>query len=218
MRRIAVSALFLGALAVSCFGQQWEFGAMGGGSFLSNVNVTSTAGSATAGFQTGAAVGAFLGQNLYNHWSGEFRYTYLQTDVHIKSGGLDPAFTANAHVLHYDLLFHTNRKGSRVQVFVAAGGGIKIFRATDPGLDEAFQQNYQFGYMTRTQQLKPMGDVGAGVRFSLGRNIYLRTEFRDYITPFPNKIIAPPISPDPKASYGSILNDIVPMVGISFEK
>jgi hypothetical protein len=218
MRRIAVTALFLGAFAVTSFGQQWEFGGMGGAGFLNNVNVSSSAGSATAGFKAGAAVGAFLGQNLYAHWSGELRYAYMQSDVHIQSGGLDPTFTASAHVLHYDLLYHTNRKGSRVQAFVAAGGGIKIFRATDPGLDEAFQQNSQFGYMTRTQQLKPMGDVGAGLRFAIGRNVYLRTEIRDYITPFPNKIIAPPVAPDPKATYGSILNDLVPMVGISYEK
>jgi len=212
MRWIAVTAIFLGAPAVSCFGQQWEFGGAGGGTFLSNVNVSAPAGSATAGFQTGAAVSAFFGENLYRHWSGEFRYAYLQNDLHIQSGGVNPTFTGDAHVVHYDLLYHTNRKGSPVQFFVAAGGGIKLFRGT--GAEEAYQPNYQFGYFTNTQQLKPMGDVGAGLRFTLGRNVYLRTEFRDYITPFPDKII----DPAPGAKFGTILNDIVPMVGISYEK
>ena len=212
MRRIAITTLSLAALAASCFGQQWEFGGMGGAGFLSNVNVSSPAGSATAGFQTGGAVGGFIGQNLYSHLSGELRYAYLQNDLHIQSGGTNATFTGSAHVLHYDILWHTNRKGSRMQAFVAVGGGLKIFRGT--GAEEAYQPNYQFGYMTKTQQLKPMADVGAGLRFELRPRLVLRTEFRDYITAFPNQVIAPA----PGAKYGSILNDFVPMVGVSYEK
>jgi hypothetical protein len=202
----------LAAAAWCCFGQQWEFGGVGGGGFLNNVNVSSPAGLATAGFETGAAVGGFVGENLFPHWSGELRYEYLQSDLHIQSAGTNATFTGNAQVLHYDMLWHTNRKGSRVQAFVALGGGMKIFRGT--GEEEAYQANYQFGYMTKTQQLKPMVDVGAGLRFTLTHHLYLRTEFRDYITAFPANIIAPA----PGAKFGSILQDIVPMAGISYEK
>jgi hypothetical protein len=212
MRRIAVTTLFLAALSASCFGQQWEFGGMGGAGFLSNVNVSSTAGSATAGFQSGGAVGGFLGQNLYPHWSGEVRYLFLQNDLHISSGGTNATFDGNAHVVHYDMIYHTNRKGSKMQAYVAVGGGLKIFRGT--GVEQAYQPNYQFGYMTKTQQLKPMGDIGAGLRFELKPHIFMRTEFRDYITPFPEAIIAPA----PGAKFGKILNDIVPTVSISYEK
>jgi hypothetical protein len=211
MRKIAVTTLFLAA-AASCFGQQWAFGGMGGGGFLSNVNVSGAAGSATAGFQTGGAVGAFFGQNLYPHWSGELRYMYLQNDLHIESNGTNATFSGNAQVLHYDVLYHTNKKGSKMQAFVAVGGGMKIFRGT--GTEEAYQPNYQFGYMTKAQQLKPMGDAGAGVRFELRPGLYVRTEFRDYITPFPSQIIAPA----PGVKYGKILNDIVPTVSLSYEK
>jgi hypothetical protein len=212
MRRIAVTGLFLAALAVSCFGQKWEFGGMGGAGFLSNVNVSSAAGSATAGFSTGGAFGGFAGENLYPHWSGELHYLYLENDLHIQSGGTNATFAGNAHVLHYDMLYHTNRKGSKMQAFVAVGGGMKIFRGT--GTQEAYQPNYQFGYMTKTQQLKPMADAGAGLRFELRPGLYMRTEFRDYITAFPTQVIAPA----PGAKYGKILNDIVPTVGISYEK
>lgn len=212
MRRIAVTTLFLAASAAACFAQQWEFGGMGGAGFLSNVNVSSPAGSATAGFQSGGAVGGFFGQNLYTHWSGEIRYMYLQSDLHIQSGGTNATFAGDAHVVHYDVLYHTNRKGSRMQAFVAVGGGMKIFRGT--GSPEAYQPNYQFGYMTKTQQLKPMGDVGTGVRFQLTERVFLRTEFRDFITPFPTHIIAAA----PGAKFGRILNDFVPMVGLSYEK
>ena len=213
MRRIAVIALFLAALAASCLGPQWEFGGMGGAGFLNNVNVSSPAGSATAGFQTGAAVGAFVGQNLYPHWSGELRYSYMQSDLHIQSAGGNVTFAGNAHVVHYDILWHTNRKGSRMQAFVAVGGGLKIFRGT--GAPEAYQgPSEPFGSMTATQQLKPMADAGAGVRFELRPRLFVRTEFRDYITAFPNQVILPTSN----AKYGKILNDIVPMVGISYEK
>ena len=212
MRRIAVTTLFLAVLAASCFAQQWEFGGAGGAGFLNNVNVSSPAGSATAGFESGGAFGGFVGENLYPHWSGELRYMYLQGDVHIQSNGANATFKGNAQVLHYDMLYHTNRKGSKMQAFVAVGGGMKIFRGT--GAPEAYQPNYQFGYMTNTQQLKPMADAGAGVRFELRPRLFMRMEFRDYITPFPSQIIAPA----PGAKYGKVLNDIVPMASLSYEK
>jgi hypothetical protein len=204
--------MFLAVSAASCFGQQWEFGGVGGAGFLSNVNVSAPAGAATAGFQTGGALGAFASENLYPHWSGEIRYEYLQNDLHIQSGGTNATFAGHEHAVHYDVLWHTNRKGSKMQAFVAFGGGMKLFDGT--GKPEAYQPNYQFGYLTNTQQLKPMADVGAGLRFELRPRLYLRMEFRDFITPFPNQVIAPA----PGAKYGSILQDFVPMVGISYMK
>src|SRR5271169_288352 len=103
MRRIALTTLFLAALATSCFGQQWEFGGEGGAGFLSNVNVSSPAGSATAGFETGGAIGAFAGENLYPHWSGEIHYMYFPDNLHIQSGGTNAVFAGNSQVVHYDM-------------------------------------------------------------------------------------------------------------------
>jgi len=211
MRQFATLTLFLVATAACCCAQQWEFGGMGGGGFLSNVSVSSPFGSATTGFQTGAAVGGFVGQNLYTHLSGELRYTFLQNNLHIRSNGQEATFSGQAHLLHYDVLYHTNRKGSRRQFFVAAGAGMKVFRGT--GKEQAYQPLYQFGYMTKTQQLKPMASVGAGVRFTLSDRLFFRAEFRDYITAFPTQLIAPA----PGAKFGSILQDFVPMVGLSYE-
>jgi hypothetical protein len=204
--------MFLAVSAASCFGQQWEFGGVGGAGFLSNVNVSAPAGSATAGFQTGGALGAFGSENLYPHWSGEIRYEYLQDNLHIQSGGTNATFTGHQHVLHYDVLWHTNKKGSKMQAFVALGGGMKLFDGT--GAPQAYQPNYQFGYLTQTSQLKPMVDAGAGLRFELRPRLFLRMEFRDFMTPFPSKVIAPA----PGAKFGSILQDFVPMVGISYAK
>jgi hypothetical protein len=208
MKKLVVSILLA---ACAAFGQQWEFGGLGGGGFLNTVNASGGIGSATAGFQTGFAAGAFLGQNLYRHIGGELRYAYLQSDLSLKSGGSSASFSGVAHVVHYDLILHTNRAGKRAQLFVAVGGGVKIFRGT--GTEAAYQPLSQFGYFTKTQAVKPMGDVGAGVRWSIGRRVFLRAEVRDYITKFPTEII----TPAPGVKYGSLLQDLVPMVGISYE-
>ena len=209
MKLLGLSFLFVTAAGLG-WAQQWEFGGVGGAGFLSNVSITSTVGAATTGFKTGAAVGAFLGHNSYTHIGGEFRYAFLQSNMHIQSGGSEATFSGQAHVLHYDVIFHTNRHGSKREFFVAVGGGMKVFRGT--GQEAAYQPLSQYGYFTKTQVLKPMASVGAGMKYSLTPNLVLRTEFRDYITAFPTDLIAPA----PGAKFGSILQDIVPMVGLSY--
>jgi hypothetical protein len=212
MRKLGISILLLAAAAATCGAQQWEVGGLGGGGgFLSSVAVAGPIGSATAGFQTGAAFGAFFGHNTYSHIGGELRYAYLQSNLQLSSSGSSVSFTGMAHVVHYDLILRTTRKHSPVQLFAAIGGGMKVFRGT--GKEAAYQPLSQFGYFTKTQALKPMASVGAGVKFYITRNVCLRTEFRDYITAFPKELIAPA----PGAKFGSILHDFVPMAGLSYE-
>jgi hypothetical protein len=209
MKSLGIAILFLAASGAG-FAQQWEFGGLGGGGFLSNVSVSSGPAAATAGFQSGGAFGAFLGQNLYSHLTGEFRYEFLQSNLQLSSGGSTAQFNGMAHAIHYDLLYHTNRKNSPVQYFGALGGGAKIFQGT--GTEAAYQPLYQFGYFTKTRQTVGMLSVGGGMTYKLGPRMFLRAEVRDFITPFPTKIITPPQG----VKYGSILNDIVPMVGLEY--
>jgi len=54
--------------------------------------------------------------------------------------------------------------------------------------------------------------VGGGISYKLSDRLYLRTEVRDFISAFPTDVIAPP----PGVTYGKVLQDIVPMVGISY--
>jgi len=211
MKTIQLSVLLLAAAGTTCFAQQWEFGGGGGGSFLPGVGVSSSVGSATAGFQPGFAAGAFIGQNLYRHLSGELHYGFQQSNLRLQSGGTEATFSGVSHVVHYDMVYHTNRKGSRTQYFAAVGGGMKLFRGT--GTEQSYQPLSQFGYFTKTQTVKPMGTFGAGMRYSLSPRINLRTEFRDYITMFPKQLI----TPAPGTKYGSLLHDFVPMVTISYE-
>jgi hypothetical protein len=210
MRSLGLSILLFGSAAASCYGQHWEFGGTGGAGFLNNVGVSGPAGAATAGFSPGGSIGAFVGQTLNPHISGEIHYDYMQSDLQLKGAGTTAAFTGAAHAFHYDIVYHTNRKNSPVQFFAAAGGGMKIFRGT--GTEEAYQPLSQFGYFTKTQALKPMGTLAGGMTYQIRPKLFLRTEIRDFITPFPSQLIAPA----PGAKYGSLLNEFVPMVGIVY--
>jgi len=208
MRTVTLSFLFVAAAGLG-WAQQWEFGGAAGAGFLSNVGVSSAFGSATAGFQTGPVLGAFASQNLNSHLSGELHYDFMLNNLRLSSGGSTTTFSGQAHLIHYDFAFHTHRRGRR-EFYVVAGGGMKVFLGT--GAEQAYQPLNQFGYFTRTHELKPMVSIGAGMRYAIGDNLFLRTEIRDYITGFPTTVIAPA----PGTSYGTILNDFVPSVGLSF--
>jgi hypothetical protein len=210
MKTLGLSILLLSSAVVSGFAQQWEVGAMGGGSFLNSVGVSSSTGSATAGFQPGAVAGAYVGYDSYKHIGGELHYEFMQSNLKLSSGGSTATFSGNSQALHYDVIFHTATTESKVQLFAAVGGGMKVFRAT--GAEASYQPLSQFGYFTKTQSLKPMASVGGGVKWSLSKKVYLRMEIRDDITMFPKDII----TPAPGTKYGFLLHDIVPMVGLGF--
>jgi hypothetical protein len=211
MKTFGRSILILAATGAACFGQQWEFGAMAGGGFLNTVPVSSPVGTATAGFQSGAALGGYVGFNQYKHIGGELFYSYLQSNLSLKSGGAEASFSGMSHVAGYNVILKTNRDSGKVQLFAVLGGGMKIFRGT--GTEAAYQPLSQYGYFTKTQAVKPMASVGAGIKVALSKKVFLRTEFRDYITAFPTQIITPPTG----AKYGTLLHDLVPMVGIGVE-
>jgi hypothetical protein len=209
MRSIAIVVCMMAASGAA-LAQQWEVGGLAGGGFVPGVTLTAGAGKATTGFQSGGAFGAFVGQNLYPRIAGEIHYAYMQSNLKLESGSTKVTFSGHAHVIHYDLIFHTSRKG-RAQFFAAAGGGLKVFRGT--GREAAYQPLSQFAYLTRTQQLKPMVSVGGGVKMQIAPRMFLRTEVRDYITPFPKDVI----TPAPGTKVARMLHDLVPMAGISFE-
>ena len=210
MKTLATAVMILAAAAGASFAQTWEFGGLGGGSFLPGVPISGPQGSATAGFQPGFAAGAYFGQALYRHISGEVRYEFLQSDPQLSSGGSSVHFTGQSHVVHYDVILHTDRKESPLQFFAAIGGGMRIFRGT--GAEEAYQPLSQYGYFTRTQVVKPMASVGGGITYQLSGHVFLRAEFRDFITPFPTQII----TPAPGNKFGSLLQNFVPMVGLDY--
>jgi hypothetical protein len=210
--RIQSTWLFVITLGLAGLGhaQEWEIGGIGGAGFAGGVNVATATASATTGLKSGPAFGVFAGSNLYPRLSGEIRYTYQMSDLKISGGGTEAGFTGVAHVIHYDVLYHPARKHSRMQPFVAAGGGVKLYRGT--GKEQAYQPLSNFAYLTKTQDLRPLIAAGGGIKYRIAEHLIFRAEVRDYITPFPNKVI----TPAPGAKIGGWLQDFVPMFGFSF--
>lgn len=211
MRFLTIASLLILA-ATSGFAQKWEVGADGGVGLLNNVSVTGAGASATAGFAPGFTAGVFVGENLYAHFSGEIRYEYMQSNLRLTSAGQTADFSGAAHAVHYDFVFHTSRGESPVQFFGAIGGGVKTFVGT--GTQEAYQPLSQFGYFTKTQQLKPMVTAAVGFTCRLSSSVSLRLEARDFATTFPTGVLTPPAG----VKYGSLLNEVVPMVSLVYGK
>jgi len=211
MRSITITVALALSFAGACAAQEWEVGGMASYGFYKNLTIASPVGSAVAGFSNGTAFGAVLGHSSSGRVSGEFRYTYSNADLKLSSGGTDASFNGVAHIIHYDLVLHPRaRHGSKVMPFLAAGGGMKLYRGT--GHEVTYQPLETIALLTKTQQIKPMLSVGGGLKMILGPRLVLRAEVRDYITTFPNKIIVP--VPGTKAN--GWLNDFVPMIGISY--
>jgi hypothetical protein len=210
MRSIIQILVLAGAWSVAGLAQVWEVGGAGGAGFVRGLNVTGPAGTATTGFQPGWAVGAVAGQTFYPRLSGELRYTYQRSALKLSSGGSETTFGGDAHAIHYDLLWHFRTDRPTVRPFVAGGAGIKLFRGI--GKEAAYQPLNQFAYLTHTQQVEPLISAGGGVEIALKPTVRLRIEFRDYVTPFPDQVIAAA----PGMHIHGWLHDIVPLVGISY--
>lgn len=204
---LTLSLLFVGISAA----QEWEVGGMASYGFYHNADATNPSGSATAGFSPGAAFGAVFGYNASGLLGGEFRYAYEMNGLKLSSTGTDATFSGRTHVIGYDLILHPRIKhASKVQPFLAVGGGMKVYRGT--GAEQEYQNLENFALLTKTQQVEPMISVGGGLKFALSQHVVLRAEFRDYITPFPTSVIAPV----PPTKISGWLNDFVPMIGISY--
>jgi hypothetical protein len=208
--KITIVAAILAVIPASGFAQRWEVGADVGAGLLNNVAVTGAAGSATAGFAPGVTAGAFLGENLYAHFSGQIRYEYMESDLRLSAGGQSAQFPGRSQALHYDVVYHTGGEAP-VHFFAAIGGGMKAFTGT--GTEAAYQPLSQYGYFTKTTAMKPMLTASLGVSFRLSRTLSLRAEVRDFTSAFPTKILTPPQG----VNYGG-LNEIVPMVSLVYSK
>ncbi len=202
-----LALLFAGISAA----QEWEVGGMASYGFYHNVDATNPLGSAVTGFSPGAAFGAVVGYNASSILGGEFRYTYAMSDLKLSSGGTSTSFSGMAHILGYDLIIHPRLKhGSKVQPFLAVGGGMKLFRGT--GSEQTYQPLESYALLSKTQEVEPMISVGGGFKMMLSQRVLLRAEVRDYISPFPKNVIVP----IPPTKVSGWLNDFVPMVGISY--
>lgn len=194
----------------ACWAQSWEVGGQAGGGFTNSLTVSNAIGSATTGFANGVATGVLLGQNLYSRLSGELRYTVDFSDLRISGSGESATFKGQTHSIHYDVLVYARPRGARVRPFALAGGGMRDFRGV--GTESPYQPLGTFALLTKTSQWTPVATFGGGIKYAIAPRILLRVEVLDYFSRFPTQVIAPA----PGAHLSGWLDNLVPMVGISF--
>jgi hypothetical protein len=190
--------------------EQWEVGIAGGVGKYRNASVTTPAGTAEVGFATQFAAGMIIGENLYRRLGGEFRYTYRDGDLLVRSGGQEASFDGRAHAIHYDLLYHATDRESKIRPFVAGGAGIKVYQGV--GRESASQPLSRFAFLTKTDQVEPLISFGGGVKFRVSKHSQIRADFRDYVTPTPDHLFVP-------AGRGKVegwLHDFVGLFGMSY--
>lgn len=189
---------------------QWEVGVAVGYGIYRNASVYAPAGKAAAGFRNRFTVGAVIGEDLYNRVGGEFRYTYQDGDPFVAAAGVKTNVQGQSHAFHYDFLFHVRERGARIRPYAIAGVGAKLFVVSGPA--SPVQPLENIVRLTTESDFKPLVTGGGGVRMMLGKHVVLRLDFRDYITPFPKKVIAPA----PLGTARGIYHMFTPMVGLSW--
>lgn len=209
MRSLGPFVLAL-ALLPGSLAQQGYIGGAAAFGVAKGLTVTNAAGSAQTGFKPGAALGAFAGHRLYEFVSGEIRYLYRFSEMKLASGGTEHTFSGLSHAVHYDLLIFGRDRQAPVRPFAAVGGGARYYRGT--GKEHAFQPLSEFAILTKTSEVKGLLAAGGGVEIKLAPHVFLRLEFRDYITPVPKQVIAPV----PPGKLKGWVHDFTPLGGISF--
>ena len=202
----------LGALlcAGACSAQPFEFGGLIGYGWYRDVRVNSVAGEATAGIRNRFVAGAIFGDDLYQHIAGEVRYLYHDGDPFLSMGGVRGNVQGQSHSLSYDVLLHLHEKDYKFRPYVAAGLGAKYYRVSGPA--PVPQPLPQIATLTTVSDWLIQYDFGFGMKYRLQRHIYLRADFRDYITPFPKKIFAP----TGNATDRGLFQQFTPTVGLSY--
>ena len=196
--------------ATAALAQKWEFGGGVGGGFYTSRDVTAPGGSASAKIQSNLAGSAWLGNIGRGRWGGELRYDYQMGDLKLSQGSTDAVFAARSHAMHYDVVYHFTDSEAAVRPFISAGGGVKIYQGI--GTEQVYQPLSNFALLTKDQDLTGLLSVGAGFKVAIAPRVQLRLDVHDYLTPFPNKVIAPSAN----AKVGGWIQDIVPMAGLAF--
>ena len=197
-------------MSAACLAQDWEVGLFAGYGTTRDTNITNAAGTAKAGFESQAAAGLVVGEDLYRLLGGEFRYTFRAGDLKLESRGTRATREGMSHSFHYDLLLHALGKEARVRPYAAGGGGIKWY--IGEGAEHATQPLSSFAALTKTTQKVGLVTFGGGVKAKIAENVLFRADFRDYVTPFPDKLFATPRG----AKAHGWLHDFVTTAGISF--
>ena len=175
--------------ATACFGQEWEIGAAVGYGWYHDGSIYGPGETIQAGIRNRFAAGAVLGEDLYEHISGEVRWIYHDGHPFLQGPGFKTDIQGNSNTLTYDALFYTAPKRRRLRPFVAAGLGAKDYVIAGPA--PVPQPVPTIALLTTEDQWKFVADVGGGVKYRLMDHMLVRVDFRDYLTSFPRDQLRP---------------------------
>jgi hypothetical protein len=180
-----------GVLCVSaCFAQQqYEIGGSIGYGWYRNGTIFGPGASATAGIRNRFTAGFVIGEDLYEHLSGEVRYLYHDGHPFLSSGAVRSDIQGQSHTFTYDLLFQVKDREHRLRPYVAAGAGAKGYIIAGP--PPVPQPLPNLAILTTRDQWMFVASLGGGVKERFGKHLILRGDFRDYLTGFPKSQIAP---------------------------
>src|SRR4051812_14806101 len=183
--KLALALLCAGA----CFAQAWEVGGAIGYGWYRGVRVNGPGAEASAGIHNRFAAGAVVTENLYDHFSGEIRYTYHDGDPYLSLNGRSANIQGQSHAFTYEFLVHAFDRERRLRPFLAGGVGAKYYRTTGPEPNP--QPAPGDATLVRTNEWRLLVSVGGGVSYRLRNHLVVRGDLRDYIPPFPRKLFVP---------------------------
>lgn len=195
--------------AAVCFAQEWEVGGFIGYGWYNNGTIVSPAETVRAGIGNSWDAGFVLGEDLYQHLSGEFRWLFQNGDPFLSGPGFRGDINGSSHTFTYDIVVNITSKEHRIRPFLAAGGGGKYYVASEPAF--FVQPAPAVATLIGRNTWRGVGDFGGGVKFVVRRHIILRADFRDYVTGLPHGQIVPAIA---GARHGT-LHMLTPMFGVS---
>jgi hypothetical protein len=197
-------------LAGASLAQNWVIGGgVGYGAYRNGV-ITAAAGRADAGIRNHALVTGVVTEDLFDHFSGEFRYVYHGGDTFLSSGSTEGAVQAQSHAVLYDVLLHWKPRTARIRPFAAGGVGAKYYDTT--GRIPSPQPLPRIASLTSQSQWKPLFDFGAGVKLRIADGVVVSGDFRDYITAFPERLF----SPASGATRPGMLHQFAPMFSVGY--
>ena len=202
--------ILLLAAGAACFAQRWQLGGTIGYGLYRGGTVIAPSGKAQAGVRNRFAAGFLVSEDVHPYISGEIRYLYQDGDPFLESGGRKSNIQGQSHAFHYDLVFHSRPAGARLRPYAAIGGGAKLYVVSGP--PPSPQPFASIATLTTHDQAKVLITTGLGLKYAWREHAVLRVEFRDYITTFPRRLIAPAES----ATARGIFHQFTPLLGVAW--
>ncbi len=206
MRGLAIFAL----CGSACVAEDYEFGGTFGYGVYRNGTIFAPGAKAQAGIRNRFAAGVVLGEDRFDYVSGEVRYLYHDGHPFLSSGGTKSDIQGQSHTFTYEMLFHLTNREHRFRPFFAGGAGAKDYVIAGPAPSP--QALPGIASLVTKDEWKFVVSVGGGVKFRLHKHLLLRADFRDYITTFPKRQIAPA----PTGTARGIFEQFTPLFGVSY--